>query len=130
MVATNTNYDRKSEVKAFDDTKGVKGLVDAGITELHRFFHHPPESDVHYQINNSGSDSEATQFSISVIDLQGLDRLDSPTKRKEIVAKVGEASETWGFFQIVNHGIPVDVLEEIRVRLVRGRDGTERRCNF
>ncbi|KAM1057723.1 hypothetical protein PS1_031111 [Malus domestica] len=80
MVATNTNYDRKSEVKALDDTKGVKDLVDAGITEVHRIFHHPPESDVHYQINNSGSDSEATQFSISVIDLQGLDRLDSPTK--------------------------------------------------
>ncbi|CAN6677358.1 unnamed protein product [Malus baccata var. baccata] len=38
MVATKTNYDRKSEqteVKAFDETKeGVKGLVDAGITEL------------------------------------------------------------------------------------------------
>ncbi|KAM1256872.1 hypothetical protein ACFX1X_031300 [Malus domestica] len=72
------------------------------------------KSDVHYQINNSGSDLEATQFSISVIDLQGLDRLNSPTKRKEIVAKVREASETWGFFQIVNHGIPVDVLEEIK----------------
>ncbi|XP_068327736.1 1-aminocyclopropane-1-carboxylate oxidase homolog 1-like [Pyrus communis] len=115
MVATNTNYDRKSEVKAFDETKeGVKGLVDAGITEVPRIFHRPPESDDHYHINNPSSDSEATQFSIPVIDLQGLDRLDSPTKRKEIVAKVREASETWGFFQIINHGIPVGVLEEIK----------------
>ncbi|XP_068332012.1 1-aminocyclopropane-1-carboxylate oxidase homolog 1-like [Pyrus communis] len=113
MVATNTNDDRKSEVKAFDDTKeGVKGLVDAGITEVPTIFHQPPELDDHY-IKNSSSDSEARQFSIPVIDLQGLE-LGSPTKRNEIVAKVGEASETWGFFQIVNHGIPVDVLEEIK----------------
>jgi hypothetical protein len=113
MVATNknevpTNYDRKSELKAFDDTKeGVKGLVDAGITEIPRIFHHPPDE---YSINDC-TDPEETKFSIPVIDLAGLF---DPTKQKEVVAKVGEASETWGFFQIVNHGIPVDVLEEIK----------------
>ncbi|KAM0985427.1 hypothetical protein FF1_012790 [Malus domestica] len=108
MAATNTNYDRKSELKAFDDTKeGVKGLVDAGITVIPRIFHHPPKLD-------DNLDSEASsQFSIPVIDLQGLE-LGSPTKRKEIVAKVAEASEAWGFFQIANHGIPVDVLEEMK----------------
>ncbi|XP_021817932.1 1-aminocyclopropane-1-carboxylate oxidase homolog 1-like [Prunus avium] len=115
MVGTNTNevptnYDRKSELKAFDDTKeGVKGLVDSGITVVPRIFHQPPDQ---YSINNN-FDSEATQFSVPVIDLEGLE-FDRPTKRKEIVTKVGEASETWGFFQIVNHGIPIDVLEEIK----------------
>ncbi|KAM1984799.1 hypothetical protein ACFX16_013023 [Malus domestica] len=69
MVATNTNYYRKSEVKGLDDTKGVKGLVDAGITEVPRIFHQPPESDDHYSIKNSSSDSEASQFRIPVIDL-------------------------------------------------------------
>ncbi|XP_008224380.1 PREDICTED: 1-aminocyclopropane-1-carboxylate oxidase homolog 1-like [Prunus mume] len=111
MVATNnTNYDRQSELKAFDDTKeGVKGLVDAGVTEVPRIFHQPPDQ----YIINSNFDSEATQFSIPLIDLEGLE-FDSPTKRNEIVAKVGEASETWGFFQISNHGIPVGVLEEMK----------------
>jgi hypothetical protein len=29
-----SNYDRKSELKAFDDSKsGVKGLVDVGLTK-------------------------------------------------------------------------------------------------
>ncbi|XP_050374910.1 1-aminocyclopropane-1-carboxylate oxidase homolog 1-like isoform X2 [Argentina anserina] len=114
MVATNssdvpTNYNRKSELKAFDDTKeGVKGLVDAGITEIPRIFHHHQPDE--YSINGS-SDPKEIQFSIPVIDLEGL--LDS-TRRKEIVAKVGEASETWGFFQIINHGIPVHVLDEVK----------------
>ncbi|KAM5553098.1 1-aminocyclopropane-1-carboxylate oxidase [Rosa sericea] len=113
MVATNrnevpTNYDRKYELKAFDDTKeGVKGLVDAGITEIPRIFYHPPEE---CSIDNT-SDSEEVRFSIPVIDLEGLF---DPNKRKAIVAAVGEASETWGFFQISKHGIPFDVLEEMK----------------
>ncbi|XP_050374916.1 1-aminocyclopropane-1-carboxylate oxidase homolog 1-like [Argentina anserina] len=112
MVATSRNevpaYDRESELKAFDDTKeGVKGLVDAGVIEVPRIFHHPPDE---YSIHDSSDDWES-QYSIPVIDLEGLS---DSTKRKEIVAKVGEASETWGFFQIVNHGIPVDVLEGIK----------------
>ncbi|KAL6194805.1 hypothetical protein ACLB2K_035880 [Fragaria x ananassa] len=100
-----TTYDRKSELQAFDDTKeGVKGLVDAGITEIPRIFHHPPHP-------YKASDIEENQFTVPVIDLGGLS---DPTKRKEIVARVGEASETWGFFQIINHGIPVHVLEEMK----------------
>ncbi|KAL6185075.1 hypothetical protein ACLB2K_041210 [Fragaria x ananassa] len=113
MAATNdndvsTSYDRKSALKSFDDTKeDVKGLVDAGITEILWIFYHPPDE---YSINNT-SDSEEAQFSIPVIDLKGLS---DPTKRKGIIADVADASESWGFFQIVNHGIPVDVLEEIK----------------
>ncbi|CAL8989935.1 unnamed protein product [Prunus brigantina] len=108
-----TNYDRKSEVKTFDDTKeGVKGLVDAGITQVPRIFHQPVDQ---YPINNTcDSEPTKTQLKIPVIDLEGLEYDNDPPKRKEIVAKVGEASDTWGFFQIANHGIPVDVLEEMK----------------
>ena len=112
MVVTSRDevpdYDRASELKAFDDTKaGVKGLVDAGVTEIPRIFHHPPES-----LDKTSATTGDTQFSIPAIDLEGIDK--DVIKRKEIVERVGEASETWGFFQVVNHGIPVSVLEEIK----------------
>ncbi|CAH8251382.1 unnamed protein product, partial [Arabidopsis lyrata] len=35
------SFDRASELKAFDESKtGVKGLVDAGISQIPRIFHH------------------------------------------------------------------------------------------
>ncbi|KAK4732529.1 hypothetical protein R3W88_025517 [Solanum pinnatisectum] len=100
------NYDKHSELKAFDDTKaGVKGLVDAGnSTEVPRIFVHPRES-----IHNSSGFTEK-EFVFPVIDLEGIDH---PMTHKEIVDKVRDASETWGFFQVVNHGIPLPVLEEM-----------------
>ncbi|PRQ36484.1 hypothetical protein RchiOBHm_Chr4g0392061 [Rosa chinensis] len=37
-----TKYHRTNELKAFNDTKeGVKGLFDAGISEIPRIFCHP-----------------------------------------------------------------------------------------
>ena len=104
------DYDRASELKAFDDTKaGVKGLVDAGVTEIPRIFYHPPEN-----LDNTSATAATgdTQFSIPVIDLQGIDK--DVIKRREIVERVREAAEIWGFFQVVNHGIHVSVLEEMK----------------
>ena len=101
-------YDRASEVKAFDETKaGVKGLVDAGVSQIPRIFYSPPEE--RYLKERS---ADQTKYSIPVIDLGGLS--DDSIRRKKIVEKVREASETWGFFQIVNHGIPVAIMEEIK----------------
>lgn len=100
--ATKPQYDRQSELKAFDDSRaGVKGLVDAGITEVPRFFVQPQDT---LRTN--------TESKFPIIDLEGFN-LKEPVRRREIVERIRDASETWGFFQVVNHGISCSVLEEM-----------------
>ncbi|KAL7608958.1 hypothetical protein Lser_V15G13936 [Lactuca serriola] len=90
-------YDREVELKAFDQTKaGVKGLIDAGITQIPRIFIHPPET----------STKTTMALEIPVVDLGSTDRTST-------VQKIRAASENLGFFQVVNHGIPVSVIDEM-----------------
>ncbi|KAK8934528.1 hypothetical protein KSP39_PZI015039 [Platanthera zijinensis] len=97
-------YDRVSELKAFDDAKsGVKGLVDSGITAIPRFFHHPPAAAV------PNETTLATQPKIPIIDL-GITSGDF-SDRVSVVELVRQASETFGFFQVLNHGIPLFLLD-------------------
>ncbi|KAK9150704.1 hypothetical protein Syun_009013 [Stephania yunnanensis] len=105
-----SHYDRRQELEAFDSTKaGVRGLVEDGITKVPRIFISPPD-----WINEKIAANESDHFKIPVIDLGGtnMGSMDS-VKHKEIVGLVRHAAETWGFFQIVNHGIPVEILDEM-----------------
>ncbi|PIN26796.1 Iron/ascorbate family oxidoreductase [Handroanthus impetiginosus] len=98
-------YDRQNELRAFDDSKaGVKGLVDAGITKIPRMFIN--END------KPGSDlcNSNPEIYFPVIDFEGLN---DTARHLKIVEKVKEACQEWGFFQIVNHGMPVSVMEEM-----------------
>ncbi|XP_023739979.1 1-aminocyclopropane-1-carboxylate oxidase homolog 1 [Lactuca sativa] len=93
-----SGYDRQSELKAFDQTKtGVKGLVDAGIRKIPPIFFHP--RDTTPKISTAAVE-------IPVIDLQS-------THRASMVEMIREASANLGIFQVVNHGIPVSVMEEV-----------------
>ncbi|MED6115926.1 hypothetical protein PIB30_095327 [Stylosanthes scabra] len=102
---TNSDDNRMNELKAFDDTKaGVKGLVDGGLTKIPTWFHHPPEK---FPV---ASNTESTM--IPVIDLEGVAK--DPMKRQQAVSRIRQACETWGFFQVVNHGIPLSVLDGMK----------------
>ncbi|XP_065635390.1 1-aminocyclopropane-1-carboxylate oxidase homolog 1 [Quercus suber] len=99
-------YDRAKQVKEFDETKaGVKGLVDSGVTKVPRFLIHPPES-----LPNPMLSPATTHFQVPVIDLQGFEQ---SFQRMEIADQIRKASETWGFFQMINHGIPVSVMDNM-----------------
>ncbi|XP_077241393.1 1-aminocyclopropane-1-carboxylate oxidase homolog 1-like [Tasmannia lanceolata] len=106
MVITGigSDYDRANAVREFDESKiGVKGLVDSGIVNIPNFFIHPPDK------RPKASYAVDTHLQVPIIDLEGL----NGNRREEIVEEIRKASETWGFFQTVNHGIPIHVLDEM-----------------
>ncbi|KAL0376756.1 UNVERIFIED_CONTAM: 1-aminocyclopropane-1-carboxylate oxidase1 [Sesamum calycinum] len=107
MDSAASKLDRARELRAFDDTKaGVKGLVDAGVENVPQIFVLP-----HDNTKNVTGGTAKVNFTVPVIDLQGVEN--DSTLHQEIVDRIRHASEMWGFFQVVNHGIPVGVLEEM-----------------
>lgn len=84
---------------------GVKGLVDADITEVPRIFHYPPST----LFNTKPSDISGLNLTVPIIDLREIDN-----ERNAVVSKIKDAAENWGFFQVINHGVPLSVLEEIK----------------
>ncbi|KAK9150700.1 hypothetical protein Syun_009009 [Stephania yunnanensis] len=123
------DYDRKQELKAFDDTKaGVRGLEEAGVTKIPRMFYTPPDG-IDIRILNSSDDGEA--FKIPVIDLGGINIGNNIARRKIVIDEVRHAAETWGFFQIVNHGIPLNMIDGIHERVRRfSEEPKEERSKF
>ncbi|KAF5194684.1 1-aminocyclopropane-1-carboxylate oxidase-like protein, partial [Thalictrum thalictroides] len=105
-VINTSDYDRQKELKLFDDTKaGVKGLVDQGVTRIPRIFITPSDGRVTKPV------SDDVDIAIPVIDIEGVDK--NVNVRKRIVEEIRDASETWGFFQLLNHDIPLNVMDEI-----------------
>ncbi|TYH55832.1 hypothetical protein ES332_D09G263600v1 [Gossypium tomentosum] len=85
MAKSKPEYDRISELKAFDETKaGVKGLVDSGIKHVPRMFHYRPD-----KLDKNSFVSNGVHVSIPVIDLEGV-KEDLGTLRN-IVDKVRNA---------------------------------------
>ncbi|XP_010044230.1 1-aminocyclopropane-1-carboxylate oxidase homolog 4-like [Eucalyptus grandis] len=102
---TQQAFDRAQELKQFDESKqGVKGLVDSGLTSIPSHFIHPPETLSSLKTAQPRPDSI---HSIPIIDLSGWDS----SRRPSIIEEVGRVSRELGFFQVVNHGVPTEVMD-------------------
>lgn len=95
------SYDRLTQLKQFDESKlGVKGLLDSGLTTIPSFFHQPPENLPVQKPKNT-----KPRITIPVIDLSK----DRPT----VVDEVRQSASELGFFQIVNHGVGVEMIDKL-----------------
>ncbi|KAA8516753.1 hypothetical protein F0562_017049 [Nyssa sinensis] len=104
VVNETVSFDQMKDAKEFDNFKiGVKGLADSGIATIPSFFVQPPE------ILSDLKSFSSTCTGIPIIDLSDVN---SDLHRPKIVEQIREAARTCGFFQVINHGVPVSVLDE------------------
>ncbi|KAK9137322.1 hypothetical protein Sjap_007916 [Stephania japonica] len=81
---------------------GVKGMVDLGLSKVPDRYVQPSDE----RINKL----EAKQHVILPIDLS---ELEGP-RRNQVVKSIVKSAETIGFFQVVNHGLKIELLEKLK----------------
>lgn len=69
--------------------------------------------DKYYSINNSNDLPIVEECELPLIDVSRLTLL-GEMERDECKREIAKASQEWGFFQVINHGISREILERMR----------------
>ncbi|KAL0691243.1 hypothetical protein Bca4012_090922 [Brassica carinata] len=106
METMSANYEDRDTLFNFvvKEGNGVKGLIDSGISCVPQPFVQPLSERI---ATPNGQTCEAVQ----PIDIS---QLDGPC-HTEVAKQIVEAAETLGFFQVVNHGVSVELLELLKM---------------